>query len=44
VNHKPVSNLEQYRDALSGTGNNAVLLLVLLPNQQNSTVYMLIQP
>jgi serine protease Do len=41
VNHKPVSNVQQYRDALSAAGNQPVLLLI---NQQGTTAYVVVQP
>jgi serine protease Do len=41
VNHKPVSNVEQYREALSSAGNQPVLLLI---NQQGTTAYVVVQP
>jgi len=41
VNHKPVNNVEEYREALSSTGNQPVLLLI---NQQGNTAYVVVQP
>ena len=41
VNHKPVDNVAQYREALAGVGDNQVLLLV---NRGGVTSYILIQP
>lgn len=48
VNHKPVSNVSEYRSAISGTGDQPVLLLVRPVNQPNNnsniTQYILIEP
>jgi serine protease Do len=41
VNHKPVESMEQYRSALAGTGDSAVLLLV---DRGGVTLYLVIQP
>ena len=41
VNRKPVNNVEQFRDAVRGAGNEPLLLLV---NQQGSTRYVVISP
>lgn len=41
VNHKPVNNVDGYREALSSTGNQPVLLLI---NQQGNTAYVVVQP
>ncbi len=41
VNHKPVNNVQQYRDALSAAGNQPVLLLI---NHQGITNYVVVQP
>ncbi|MGB2624653.1 MAG: DegQ family serine endoprotease [Candidatus Acidiferrum sp.] len=41
VNHKPVHNVEQYQQALAGTGNASVLLLV---NRGGTTHFVVIQP
>ena len=41
VNHKPVNNVEQFRDAIRSAGNEPLLLLV---NQQGSTRYVVISP
>ncbi len=41
VNHKPVGNVQEYRDALSAAGNQPVLLLI---NQQGTTQFVVVQP
>ena len=41
VNHKPVSNIQQYRQALASAGDQPVLLLV---NQSGVTNYIVVQP
>jgi serine protease Do len=41
VNHKPVANIEQYKQALATAGKQSVLLLV---NHQGVTGYMVIEP
>jgi serine protease Do len=41
VNHKPVSNMQQYRQALASAGDKPVLLLV---NRNGITNYMVVQP
>jgi serine protease Do len=41
VNRKPVRNIEQYRQALAGAGNQSVLLLV---NRGGATHYIMVQP
>ncbi|HVB85666.1 MAG TPA: DegQ family serine endoprotease [Candidatus Dormibacteraeota bacterium] len=41
VNHKPVSNVQEYQQALSAAGNQAVLLLI---NHQGITNYVVVQP
>lgn len=41
VNHKPVNNVQQYREALSASGNQSVLLLI---NHQGITNYVVVQP
>ncbi|HEX8711995.1 MAG TPA: DegQ family serine endoprotease [Terracidiphilus sp.] len=40
VNHKPVNNVQQYRDAVSAAGNQSVLLLI---NHQGITSYVVVQ-
>jgi serine protease Do len=42
VNHKPVSSVAQYRQALSAAGNQPVLLLVM--SQGGVTHYLVVQP
>jgi serine protease Do len=44
VNHKPVSSVEQFEHALSGTGNNPVLLLVMDPNSGGASHYVVVEP
>ena len=44
VNHKPVSNMSDFRNALAGTGDQPVLLLVIPQNQGGQTMYKLIEP
>jgi serine protease Do len=44
VNHKPVNNLTDYRNAIAGTDDRPVLLLVRPVHQPNITSYVLIQP
>jgi serine protease Do len=41
VNRKPVSTVEQYKQALAGANNQQVLLLV---NQQGVTRYLVVEP
>jgi Do/DeqQ family serine protease len=41
VDHKPVYNVQQYQQALSAAGNQAVLLLI---NHQGITNYVVVQP
>jgi serine protease Do len=41
VNHKPVNNISQYKQALSGLSNQSVLLLV---NQGGVTRYLVVEP
>ena len=41
VNHKPVHNVREYRQALSGAGNQPVLLLL---NREGTTHFVIIQP
>jgi serine protease Do len=41
VNHKPVNNIEQYRQAMAGAGTKPVLLLV---NHGGVTGYLVIEP
>ena len=45
INHKPVNNVAQYRAALEGTGDQAVLVLLEISGPQGPvTHYILIQP
>lgn len=44
VNHKPVSNMSDYRSAVAGTDDQPVLLLVRPRGQPDITAYVLIQP
>ncbi len=44
VNHKPVSNMSDFRNALAGSDDQPVLLLVIPQNQNGQTIYILIQP
>lgn len=41
VNHKPVSGIEQYKQALAGAGDQPVLLLV---NRGGTTHYVVVEP
>ena len=41
VNHKPVANIEQYRQAVAAAGDQSVLLLV---NQHGITRYVVVEP
>ena len=41
VNRKPVSTVEQYKQALAGANNQQVLLLV---NQEGVTRYLVVEP
>ncbi|MGB7022774.1 MAG: Do family serine endopeptidase [Candidatus Acidiferrales bacterium] len=44
VNHKAVNNMAEFRAAMSGTGNQPVLLLVRPAAQNNVTEYILVEP
>ena len=44
VNHKTVNNMADFRAAMAGTGNQAVLLLVRPAAQSNVTEYILVEP
>jgi serine protease Do len=44
VNRKPVNNMTDYRNALSGAGDQPVLLLVIPQGTPTATQYVLIQP
>ncbi len=41
VNHKPVNNISQYKQALAGLNNQSVLLLV---NQGGASRYLVVEP
>ncbi|MGB7283019.1 MAG: DegQ family serine endoprotease [Candidatus Acidiferrum sp.] len=41
INHKPVRNVEEYRQALAGGGNQSLLVLV---NHGGTTHYVVVQP
>jgi Do/DeqQ family serine protease len=49
VNHRPVNNVQQYKEALQSAGDRSVLLLVMIPNSlsPNSngvTRYIVVEP
>src|SRR5579872_5924117 len=44
VNHKSVNNMADFRAAMTGTGNQPVLLLVRPAAQSNVTEYILVEP
>ncbi len=44
VNRKPVNNMTDFRNALAGSDDQPVLLLVMPQGQPGSTIYVLIQP
>lgn len=44
VNHKPVTNMSDFRSAMSGSDDQPVLLLVRPASQPNITAYILIEP
>jgi serine protease Do len=44
VNRKPVGNVTEYRNALSGAGDQPVLLLVIPYGQPTATQFVLIEP
>jgi len=44
VNHKPVHNVQEYKQALANAGDRPVLLLVMIPNQNGATNYIVVQP
>ena len=44
VNRKPVNNMSDFRNALAGSDDQPVLLLVMPQGQPGSTIYVLIQP
>jgi serine protease Do len=44
ANHKPVSNVSQYRAAIESAGNQSVLLLVMAPNSGGASQYVVVEP
>ncbi len=44
VNHKPVTSIESYREAIASAGNQPVLLLVYYPGPNGSQQYVVVQP
>lgn len=44
VNHKPVANTEEYRQAVSAAGDRSVLLLIMVPNSNGATQYVVVEP
>ena len=44
ANHKPVSNMSDFRSAVAGSGDQPVLLLVRRPQQSNVPAYILVEP
>ncbi len=44
VNHKPVSNTDEYRQAVSAAGDHSVLLLFMVPNSDGATQYVVVEP
>ena len=44
VNHKPVSNVQQFKQALEGAGDRPVLLLVMIPQSKGMTRYIVVEP
>lgn len=44
VNRKPVNNMTDFRNALAGSDDQPVLLLVMPQSQPGTTIYVLIQP
>jgi len=44
VNHKNVSSVDQFKQALAGTKDQQVLLLVMFPNQGGASRYMVVEP
>jgi serine protease Do len=43
VNHKPVTSIESYRQAIAAAGNQPVLLLVYFPDR-GGPAYIVVQP
>jgi serine protease Do len=44
VNHKNVTSVEQFKQALAGTKDQQVLLLVMFPNQGGASRYVVVEP
>jgi serine protease Do len=44
VNHKNVTNVDQFKQALAGTKDQQVLLLVMFPNQGGASRYIVVEP
>jgi serine protease Do len=44
INHKPVSDVQQYRQALQSADDRPVLVLVAIPNQNGLTNYIVVEP
>jgi serine protease Do len=44
VNHKNVTSVEQFKQALAGTKDQQVLLLVMFPNQGGASRYIVVEP
>jgi serine protease Do len=43
VNHKPVANAQEYRQAVASADDHPVLLLVMLPGQEGATNYVVVE-
>ena len=43
VNHKTVSNVQQFKQALEGAGDRPVLLLVMIPQSNGMTRYVVVE-
>jgi serine protease Do len=44
VNHRPVTNAQEYRQAVASAGDHSVLLLIMLPNADGATNYVVVEP
>ena len=44
VNHKPVNNAQEYREAVAAADNHPVLLLIVVPNSGGVQNYIVVQP
>jgi serine protease Do len=44
VNHKPVTNTEEYNAAVSAAGDRPVLLLIMIPNSDGAQNYVVVEP